>query len=749
MPLSAGDQFGPYEILAPIGAGGMGEVYRARDARLGRDVAIKVLPEHLSKNLDALARFARETKAVAALSHPNILTIFDTGTQNGASYAVTELLEGETLRSLLARGALPWRKAVNIGAALAEGLAAAHSKSIIHRDLKPENIFLTSDGRIKILDFGLARLEQAIDDATETRTEAGMVMGTPGYMSPEQVLGQPAGPTSDIFSLGCVFFEMVSGQRAFPGQTSAETLSAILRDAPRDLATLGANVPSELDRLIAHCLDKNPQHRFQAARDLAFHLKGMVSSGPVAAVPVPASKALDSIAVLPFTNAKGDPDTEYLCDGITESILNSLARIAQLRVTPRSTVFRYKTPDADPQAVGRELGVRAVLTGRVIQRGETLVVGTELLDVAAGTQLWGERYNRRLSDIFELEEEIARKISDSLRMKLTGEEKSRLAKRFTDNTEAYQLYLRGRHHWTRRTPDHLKQGIKYFQQAIAKDPAYALAYSGLADCYSLLALFVASPKEGFARAKAAAAAAIAMDPDLAEGHTSLAFIRAYFDVDWTAADEEFQQALEINPGYWVTPYWYSFTLQSRAREREAEQQVQHALELEPLSPVVWHAAALVSLMARRYSEAEERCFRGLEYDAGYFILHVWLGMVYQCQEKHAEAIPEFEMGCDLSGGVSLAAGALGNAHAVFGNRDEALKLLQQLIEESEREHNNYYQIAVIYAGLGDTENALLWLEKACEARDGFLPLIVKVDPRMYQFHGDERYQKVLQRLKLA
>jgi len=353
------------------------------------------------------------------------------------------LLEGETLRSFLAHGALPWRKAVDIGIALAEGLAAAHSKSIIHRDLKPENIFLTSDSRVKILDFGLARSEQPAGDGAETRTEAGMVMGTPGYMSPEQVLGQAAGPASDIFSLGCVLFEMVSGQRAFPGRTFAETMSSILRDQPRDLTPMGVQVPPEVDRLIAHCLDKNPQQRFQSAGELASRLRAVVVSGSGAAVSVPPSKTFNSIAVLPFTNTKGDPDTEYLCDGITESILNSLARIAQLRVTPRSTVFRYKTPDADPQAVGRELGVRAVLTGRVIQRGEALVVGTELLDVAAGAQLWGERYNRKLSDIFELEEEIARKISESLRMKLSGEEKKRLAKRFTDNTEAYQLYLRG------------------------------------------------------------------------------------------------------------------------------------------------------------------------------------------------------------------------------------------------------------------------------------------------------------------
>jgi len=277
-----------------------------------------------------------------------------------------------------------------------------------------------------------------------------------------------------------------------------------------------------------------------------------------------------------------------------------------------------------------------------------------------------------------------------------------------------------------------------------------LAYSGLADCYSILALFsVFPPKEGFARAKAAAAAAIAMDPDLAEGHTSLAFIRAYFDIDWTAADEEYQRALEINPGYWVTPYWYSVALMSRGREREAEEQIGHALELEPLSPAVWHIAALVSLMSCRYGEAEERCLRGLEYDPGYFMLRIWLGMAYQCQEKDAEAVLECEKACDLSAGVSLAVGALGNAHAAFGNRDEALRLLQQLIEASERQHNGYYQIAVIYAGLGDKENALLWLEKACDGRDGFLPMFVNVDPRLDGLHGEERYQNVLQRLKLA
>lgn len=471
----------------------MGEVYRAQDSRLERDVAVKVLPEHLLKNPQALARFVRETKAVAALSHPNLLAIFDTGAENGISYAVTELLQGESLRASLMRGPMPWRKAVEIGAALAEGLAAAHSKGITHRDLKPENIFLTLDGRVKVLDFGLARVESPRTvDGAETQTEAGTLLGTPGYMSPEQVRGASAGPASDIFSLGCVLYEMVSGRRAFPGQTAAETMSSILRDTPGELAASGAQVPPELDRLILCCLEKNSEARFQSAHDLAFHFKAILIA-PGGAPQSP--RAIDSIAVLPFTNASNDPDTEYLCDGITESILNSLAQIAQLRVTPRSTAFRYRASDVDPQMVGRELNVRVVLTGRVIQRGDSLVVSAELMDVAAGSQLWGERYHRKLSDIFALEAEIASKISESLRMKLSGQEKSRLSKRFTEDPEAYQLYLRGRHQWTRRTPDHVKKGAEYFQKAIEKDPSYAIAYSGLADCYSILGVYSILPSK--------------------------------------------------------------------------------------------------------------------------------------------------------------------------------------------------------------------------------------------------------------
>jgi serine/threonine protein kinase/tetratricopeptide (TPR) repeat protein len=748
MALMAGTRLGPYEILVPIGAGGMGEVYRARDSRLDRDVAIKVLPEHLARNPQALARFLRETKALAALSHPNLLGIFDTGAENGISYAVTELLDGESLRPRLTRGATPWRKAVEIGAALAEGLAAAHSKGITHRDLKPENIFITLDGRVKILDFGLARVEAApTGPDAETKTEAGTVMGTPGYMSPEQVRGAPAGPTSDIFSLGCVLYEMIAGRRAFPGKTAAETMSSILRDSPGELMSSGTQVPVELDRMIFRCLEKNAEERFQSARDLAFDFKAILTAPSAAA---PASRAIDSIAVLPFTNASNDPDTEYLCDGITESIMNTLAQIGKLRVTPRSTVFRYKARELDPQAAGRELNVRVVLTGRVIQRGETLVVGTELLDVQAGSQLWGERYNRKIADIFALEEEIARKISESLRMKLSGEEKSLLAKRFTENTEAYQLYLRGRHHWARRTPDQVKKGAEYFQQAIEKDPSYALAYSGLADCYSILGAYSVLPSKAmFAKAKAAAVAAVAFDEELAEGHTSLGFIRAYFDWDWSGGEKEFQRALELNPGYWVTPYWYALTLTSCRRFEDAEQQIRHGMELEPLSPVIAHGAAMNSIAAGRYREAVERSLKGLENDPHSFLLRFWLGLAYQMEARYPEAIREFETAVDLCGrGVSWVVGALGAAYAAAGNRVEAMRILQELQDRAERETIDFSSIAAIYASLGDVENALTYLEKACDGR-GMSGVMINMDPRNAGLRSEPRFQNILMRMNLA
>jgi eukaryotic-like serine/threonine-protein kinase len=433
MPLSAGDTLGPYELLAPIGAGGMGEVWKARDSRLNRDVALKVLPDHLSRDAEALARFDREANAVAALSHPNILVLYDVGADAGIHFVVTELLEGETLRERIAGGPLPWRKAAEMGAAIAAGLAAAHSKGIVHQDIKSANIFLTSDGRVKILDFGLAQVRRAPteDESTVTLTEAGnrIVMGTIGYMSPEQVRGEKAQASSDVFSLGCVLYEMVSGRRAFTGKSSSDTLAAILKEEPPSLADSGKPISQELQRVIERCLAKNPAQRFHSAHDLAFALRSMSSAAGVHKTALPpagfsrralassiavvvlilaaggfyywrnrAGQGIDSLAVLPFVNSSGSPDADYLSDGITESLIDSLSQLPSLKVMSHDAVFRYKGKNPEARSVGRELGVRAVLTGRIVQRGDNLWVSAELVDVDDNAHLWGEQYDRKVAD---------------------------------------------------------------------------------------------------------------------------------------------------------------------------------------------------------------------------------------------------------------------------------------------------------------------------------------------------------------
>lgn len=749
MRFAAGARLGPYEILAPLGAGGMGEVYRARDPRLGREVAVKVLAERLARDQQAVARFLREAKAVAALSHPAILAIFDLGANGEAVYAVTELLEGETLHARLGRGPISWKKAAEIGLAIAEGLAAAHSKGIVHRDLKPGNLFLTADGRVKILDFGLARVEEP-GAADETRTDEGRVVGTVGYMAPEQVRGLAAGPASDLFSLGCVLYEMLSGRRAFHAETPTDTMVAVLREMPRDLSTLGVDIPADLHRVVNHCLEKSAEERFQSARDLAFDLKSclnLASTRSLAAVQMPV--ATNSIAVLPFTASSGEPDGVFLSEGITESVINSLTLIPQLRVMPRSTVFRYRARDLDPQTVGRELNVRVVLTGRVMLRGQALLVSTELVDVAEGTQLWGERYNSRLDDIFELEEQLARKITERLRVRLSGEIDRRLAKRFTGNSEAYQLYLKGRHHWTRRTPAALQQAVAYFQQAIDKDPAYALAYAGLSDCHSLFAIYCILPgAEAWGKAQAAASAAIGLDPELAEGHAALAFARAFGGWDWAGAEQHIRRAADLNPGYWVTPYWYSIILAALDRPAEAHAQVRRARDLEPLSPVVLHAAAWAAIVAGNPEEAILHCREGVAIDSTFPLLHVWLGLAFEMLGNYGDAIAEYEQAVRVSPGIAWIASCLGHAYAKAGRDADAGELMAGLLQPADDQPVDPYAVALVHLGSGNCDAALTALEQFGETRSGFGTVVIGVDPRLKPIVQDPRYRKVLTRMGL-
>jgi TolB-like protein/Flp pilus assembly protein TadD len=474
------------------------------------------------------------------------------------------------------------------------------------------------------------------------------------------------------------------------------------------------------------------------------------SSSLMSAASIGRGGTLNSIAVLPFANASRDPDGDYLSEGITENIINSLSKIAGLRVKPRSTVFRYKRKCIDPQAIGRELKVGVVLVGRVTQRDGALVVSTELVDVGQGSQLWGERYNRNLTDLYEVEEEIARKISESLRVKLSGEEKERLTKRFTENSEAYQFYLRGRYCWTRRTPEDIRKGYRYFQQAIEKDAGYALAYSGLADCYShLCGLGVMAPKEAWARAKAAAAAAVALDSELAEAHTSMAFVRAYADWDWENSDREFQQALKLDARYWVAPYWYAMTLVARGRYAEADHWIGRAYELEPLSSVIAHGAAFNLIMSRRYVDAIQLCLKAIDIAPDYPYLRLHLGIAYEQESKHDEATAEFEKALQLLKGEPLAAGPLAHAHAKAGRLEQARTILQDLLGQTERRYVDEYAVGLVYVALGQQDRAMDWFDRASKNRCGWFSFMANGDPRLDEIRTDPRFETLLKRMRTA
>jgi serine/threonine protein kinase/tetratricopeptide (TPR) repeat protein len=754
----------------------MGEVYPAQDTRLDREVAIKVLPERLSNDPQALARFEREAKAVAALSHPNILAIHDFGREAGITYAVNELLEGETLRSRLGHGALGWRKAVETGIAIADRLSAAHSKGITHRDLKPENIFLTEDGRIKILDFGLARtaaITAAEKAEAATLTEEGVILGTAGYMSPEQVRGKPADARSDIFALGCVLYEMVSGRRAFSRGSSAETLAAILEAQPAELSTAGKGIPPSLEKVIAQCLEKNSQERFHSAHDLALALRATLG-GPLAAKRSPARlwaiaaaclamlavgaavywftgrpKPIDSLAVLPFVNVGADPGTEYLSDGITENLINSLSQLPKLRVVPRGRVFRYKGREIDTEKVGRELNVRAVLTGRVVQRGESLNIQTELVDVAGDSQLWGQQYDRKFSEIIPVQEEIAKAVSEKLRFRPTGEEQKRLTKRYTENPEAHQLYLKGRYLWNRRTAETLKRAMEYFQQAADKDPSYALAWAGLADCYAVYGTYeVVPPREAIPRAKEAASKALALDETLAEPHAALGFIKDGYDWDWQGAEREFKRAIELNPNYAIARYWYSIFLSATGRLDDAIAEAKRAQDADPASLVISTISAQAYYFSRRPDQAIQELRKTLYIDSGFYIAHWLLAMIYTEAGRYEEAIAEGQKAWSLSGSAPSALGQLGYSYAVSGKDAQAKRVLAELQDLSKRRYVAPLDIAIVYVGLREKEQAFEWLDKAYEDRSFFLEWI-KVDPRFYSLRGEPRFQDLLRRIGLA
>ncbi|UCE60933.1 MAG: protein kinase [Phycisphaerales bacterium] len=794
MSLEAGAHLGPYEIVAPLGAGGMGEVYRAKDTRLDREVAVKVLPERLAKDADALARFEREAKAVAALSHPNILSIHDIGTEGETSYVVMELLEGETLRKRVRRSAIHWRKAAEYGAAIADGLAAAHAKGIIHRDLKPENIFLTKDGIVKILDFGLARMEpgfsvipseeRANTPTVTLDTKPGTVLGTVNYMSPEQVRGQRVDARSDIFSFGSVLYEMMTGTRAFAGESTPETMTAILKEEPPSVIASCADAIPEVDRVITRCVEKKPELRIQSARDLGFALRDiLMDSGPSKPTMVtPTSKigilswilvgvlavglaviltlwetgklgsekgeAITSLAVLPFASAGGDPDTEYLSDEIPASIINNLARLSNLRVVPRGTAFRHKGQEKELATLGKELRAEAILTGRVAVLEDSLVIHAELNDVANDKQLWGTKYRRTLADILAIEEDIAEHISDALRLRLTFEDKARLTERYTENAEAYRVYLQGRFWWNKRAKEGFRKAIEFFDEAIRIDPTYALAYAGKASTYSIMGYYTHRPTEVAPLAREAAETAIRLDPTLAEAYPPLGWVHAMHDWDWEAAERDFRKAIELNPRYATAHHWYACFLAVLGRIEEGEREISRARELDPGSLIINREYATVAYFRRDFDLALARCHRAIEMDPTFAPAHKILGEIYVSLKRYDEAIAAFHRAVELQGRSPRYAGLLGWVYGLAGRRDEALEELRILNELSATgEYVPAAAFAMIYNGLGNSDLGFEWLDKACDERDNELPFY-KFGPNTDALRGDPRFDALLRRMNL-
>ena len=804
------ETFAHYRIIKKLGRGGMGEVYLAQDTKLDRKVAIKVVRADLVAQKNAKKRLIREAQAAAKLDHPNICSIYDVNEADSHTYIAMQYVEGETLAEKMEGQVLSLSVLLDIVRQAAEAISEAHAHGVIHRDIKPQNMMITPRGKVKVLDFGLCKqLQNSEDVDNEAVTESflstpGRIIGTMPYMSPEQVRGEPVDERSDIFSLGVTLYEMIAAKHPFKVPSDIVTLSNILAEKPFPSERLQSRASPELQSVLDKMLSKNKEDRYQSAEQLladiaqlprleaeATHsiapstrnesvvrpgkesvakqiIGGVVrhrwaALAALAAVILAAivvsslrtTEGIDSLAILPFTYVSSDtqlmssPDRDYLSDGFTDSVINSLSQIPNLKVIARSSVFHYKGKNLDPQAVGRDLNVRAVLVGNISQEGDELTITAELMDVRENRSLGVQNYQRKKADIQSVQKEIAQNISEKLRLKLTGADQSNLAKTYTNSGEAYEAYLMGRYHWNKRTDEGFKQATKFFQIAIDKDPNYALAYTGLADCYTLRSDYgFLAPADGYALAKGAVTLALKYDDSLAEAHTSLASIKAVTDWDWQGAENEYRRAIELNPKYATAHHWYAAQLMLQGRFDEALQEIKKAQQLDPVSLGINKDFAVILLYARDYDKALEQCRKTLEIEPQFGAMFTYIAQIYELKQKYPEAVAELEKAHAAVPEDGEITYGLGQAYALMGKKDEALKISNELNQPGKQNVHLPKESAYLYVLLGEKERAVAILQKAAE--DHYISVAeLKMDPRLDDLRKDARVIELLRKIGLS
>lgn len=772
-----------YKILTKLGEGGMGIVYKAEDTKLDRFVAIKFLPHHIAANNDERQRFKVEAKAAAALNHPNIATIHAIEEVADEMFIVMEFIEGQELMKLLIdNGQLSIDNCLSYATQIAEGLKAAHAKGIIHRDIKSSNLMVTESGQVKIMDFGLAKISGGMQ-----LTKSAVTLGTVAYMSPEQTRGAEVDHRTDIWAFGVVLYEMIAGQLPFKGEYDATVLYSIINDEPEPILSLRPETPTELEHVVSTALAKNRDERYQRVDEMLAELRALrtdVNALKKRRIITPLARrrfskktrvmmyrglasllglfvvfgiyfvyqnngAIESIAVMPFQNVKSNPDMELFSDGMAESITDKLSRLRSLkRVIARSSVLHYKNQVIDPIVIGNQLGVEAILMGSFRQRGEALFVTVELVDTQDNRHIWGNQYDSELKDILAVQDEIANSIIRHLQLKLSAAENERLRRQHTQDIEAYELYLKGRFYWDRRTSEGLQKGLELFQQAIARDPSYALAYVGLADCYIRLGgYFFSAPQDAYPKAKAILSQAMAIDSTLAEAYASLGSIKSLFDRDWFGAEKDFQRAIALNPNYAPAYQWRALNLVSIASPEAALVEARRGMQLDPFSQPVNSVAAHLYYLARNYDQAQEQARKVLEMNPHNAVMHDLLAQVYVQKSLFQEAIAEMRASIAISSSTERM-GLLGFALARAGMKDEAEKVLHELIEISNHKFISLTRTALICMALGEHDEAFEWLNKAYDEERSDAVIALRHDPSWDPLRSDPRFIALLQKLGL-